>query len=145
MKAVVQRVLEARVVSGGEVLGAIGRGLLCLVGAARGDTAERAAALGRKVARLRVFADGEGRMNLDAAAAGGEVLAVSQFTLLGDARKGNRPSFVDAAPPGEAEPLVEAFVAAVRAEGVPCATGRFGADMQVHLVNDGPVTILLEG
>jgi D-tyrosyl-tRNA(Tyr) deacylase len=118
--------------------------LLVLLGVAPGDTEAEARWLADKVVGLRIFPDDEGKMNRDVAAAGGGVLVVSQFTLYGDCRKGRRPSFVGAAPPELAEPLYEAFVAAVRANGLPAATGRFGAMMQVELVNDGPVTLLVD-
>jgi D-tyrosyl-tRNA(Tyr) deacylase len=139
MRAVVQRVARARVTVDGEQAGAIGPGLLVLLGVRRGDTAEHAGKLARKLLALRIFEDDEGRMNRSVGDAGGEVLCVSQFTLYGDTRKGNRPSFVDAAPPEEAEPLYELVRATLGAQG-----GRFGAHMQVELVNDGPVTILVE-
>src|SRR5262245_28921086 len=142
MRAVVQRVSRARVLVGDEVVGAVGRGLLVLLGVAPADTAEGARWLADKVVGLRVFADAAGKMNLDVAEAGGGVLVVSQFTLYGDCRKGRRPSFVGAAGPEVAVPLYEAFVAAVRAHGLPTAAGRFGAMMQVELVNDGPVTLI---
>ena len=144
MKVVVQRVSSARVEVAGETVGAVDRGLLVLVGAAGGADEGTARALARKVANLRVFEDGAGKMNLDARQAGGAVLLVSQFTLLADASRGNRPSFPGAEAPELAEPLVRAFADAVRAEGLRCETGRFGAAMAVHLVNDGPVTIVLE-
>jgi D-tyrosyl-tRNA(Tyr) deacylase len=139
MRAVVQRVSRARVTVDGETTGEIGRGLLVLLGIRRGDTAEQADRLARKLLALRVFEDDEGRMNRSVTDIDGEVLCVSQFTLYGDARKGNRPSFVDAAPPEEAEPLYERVRAALGAAG-----GVFGASMQVSLTNDGPVTLLLE-
>lgn len=145
MRVLVQRVLRASVAVGGDVVASIGPGLLLLVGVRQGDTGAQAAHLARKVAALRVFADTGGRMNLDVRQAGGRVLAVSQFTLYADAEKGNRPSFVLAARPEEARPLVEHFCALLETElGAPVARGVFGADMQVELVNDGPVTILLE-
>ena len=144
MRAVVQRVSRAAVSVGGEVVGAVERGLLVLVGVAPGDTEAEARWLADKVVGLRIFPDDEGKMNRDVAEAGGGVLVVSQFTLYGDCRKGRRPSFIGAAPPELAEPLYEAFVAAVRANGLPAATGRFGATMQVELVNDGPVTLLVD-
>lgn len=128
----------------GEIAGAIGPGLLVYVGAGRGDVEEDADRLARKVAGLRVFEDEEGRMNLDLAEIGGSLLAVSQFTLFGDCRKGKRPSFVDALEPDAAERLVERFCAVVRAEGIPVSTGRFRRHMRVHLVNDGPVTLLVD-
>ncbi len=123
----------------GETTGQIGRGLLVLLGVKRGDTAEQADRLARKLLALRIFEDDEGRMNLSVGDVGGEVLCVSQFTLYGDARKGNRPSFVEAAPPEDAEPLYERVRAALGAQG-----GRFGAHMDVELVNDGPVTLVVE-
>jgi D-tyrosyl-tRNA(Tyr) deacylase len=144
MRAVVQRVSRARVVVGDEVVGEVGRGLLVLLGVARADTPEQARWLAEKVVSLRIFEDAEGKMNRDVAEAGGGLLVVSQFTLYGDCRKGRRPSFVDAAPPETAVPLYEAFVTAVRALGLPTATGRFGAMMQVELVNDGPVTLIVD-
>lgn len=145
MKVVLQRVSRASVTVDGQRISEIGHGLLLLVGVASGDTEDAADWLARKVAGLRVFADGEGKMNLSVTDAGGSVLAVSQFTLLGDARKGNRPSFVEAAPPEEAEPLFDYFCERLRANGVTdVQKGSFGAMMDVELVNDGPVTILLE-
>ena len=140
MRAVVQRVARAQVTVEGEVTGAIGPGLAVLLGVRSGDTAEQADRLARKLLALRVFEDDEGRMNRSVADVGGEVLCVSQFTLYGDARKGNRPSFVDAARPEEAEPLYERVRAALG--GAP--GGRFGAHMEVELVNDGPVTLIVE-
>ncbi len=139
MRALVQRVSEATVTVDGQEVARIGAGLLVLLGVRRGDGPEQADRLARKLLELRVFEDADGRMNLDVAQAGGELLCVSQFTLYGDARKGNRPSFVDAAPPDEAEPLYERVRAATGAQG-----GIFGASMEVSLVNHGPVTILLE-
>lgn len=145
MKVVLQRVSRASVTVGGERVSGIGPGLLLLVGVAAGDTREAAEWLARKVAGLRIFADAEGKMNLSAAQTGGAALAVSQFTLLAEARKGTRPSFVGAAPPGEAEPLFDYFCERLREEGVPrVETGSFGAMMDVELVNDGPVTLVLE-
>jgi D-aminoacyl-tRNA deacylase len=143
VKAVVQRVSEARVTVRGETAGEVGPGLCVLLGVARGDTAANARRLAEKVARLRIFEDDEGRFDRSLLDVGGEALVVSQFTLLADTAKGNRPSFGGAAPPEEAEPLYEAFCAALRAEGVEVATGVFGARMAVELVNDGPVTIVL--
>jgi D-aminoacyl-tRNA deacylase len=140
MRAVCQRVSEARVRVDGAVAGEIGAGLCVLLGVARGDGEAVAARLAAKTARLRVF-DGFDTSLLDTGAA---ALVVSQFTLYGDVRKGNRPSFTDAAPPAEAEPLYERFCAELRALGVPVATGVFGATMSVELLNDGPVTIILE-
>ena len=141
MRAVCQRVAEARVTVDGALVGEVGPGLCVLLGVRRGDGAEAAERLAGKVARLRVF-EGMDRSLLDT---GGAALVVSQFTLYGDARKGNRPSFTEAAPPEEAEPLYERFCDALRGLGVAVATGVFGASMQVELVNDGPVTILLDG
>jgi D-tyrosyl-tRNA(Tyr) deacylase len=144
MRAVVQRVSRARVVIDGETVGEIGRGLLVLLGVTHSDTAEAAAWLADKVVGLRLFNDADGKMNLSVAEVGGGVLVVSQFTLYGDCRKGRRPSFIDAARPEVAIPLYEAFVNGIKALGVPAATGRFGAMMQVELVNDGPVTIIVD-
>jgi D-tyrosyl-tRNA(Tyr) deacylase len=140
VRALVQRVSEATVTVGGEEVARIGRGLLVLLGVRRGDGEASANRIASKLLALRVFEDSEGKMNLSVGDVGGEVLVVSQFTLYGDARKGNRPSFVDAAPPEEAEPLYERVRAATGAEG-----GVFGARMAVALVNDGPVTLLIEG
>jgi D-tyrosyl-tRNA(Tyr) deacylase len=140
VRAVVQRVREAAVVVDGREVARIGPGLLVLLGVSRGDGPEQADRIAGKLERLRVFEDAEGRMNLSVREVEGELLVVSQFTLYGDARKGNRPSFVDAAPPEQAEPLYERVREALGAQG-----GGFGARMQVSLVNDGPVTLLLEG
>jgi D-tyrosyl-tRNA(Tyr) deacylase len=139
MRALVQRVREASVTVDGERLSAIGPGMLVLLGVRRGDGDAEADRIVRKLLALRIFEDEDGRMNRSVTDAGGELLCVSQFTLYGDARKGNRPSFVDAAPPEEAEPLYERVRAGLGASG-----GRFGAHMQVALVNDGPVTLLVE-
>jgi len=144
MRAVIQRVSRARVVIGEEVAGEIGQGLLVLLGVSRTDTEDQARWLAEKIVSLRLFADAEGRMNLSVADVGGSVLVVSQFTLYGDCSKGRRPSFIDAAPPEIAIPLYEAFINGVRAQGIPAATGRFGAMMQVELVNDGPVTLIVD-
>jgi D-tyrosyl-tRNA(Tyr) deacylase len=144
MRAVVQRISRASVTVEGEVIGAIGPGLLVLLGSGDGDTEEEARWLAHKVANLRIFADTQGKMNLSVQDIGGKVLVVSQFTLYANTRKGFRPSFVPAAPPEVAEPLVDLFVEAVRAENVPVQTGVFGAHMMVELINDGPVTIILE-
>ncbi|QGG96382.1 D-aminoacyl-tRNA deacylase [Actinomarinicola tropica] len=144
MRALVQRVSEAAVTVGGEELGRIGPGLCVLVGVTHTDDGAVAATLASKLWTLRIFDDEQGVMNLSAADVGGEVLVVSQFTLYGDTRKGRRPSWVAAARPEQAEPLVAAVVDELRALGARVATGRFGADMAVSLVNDGPVTLLLE-
>lgn len=150
MRALVQRVTEASVTvfegddGAGQEVGRIGHGLLALIGVAHDDGPDEVAKLARKLAGLRIFADGDGAMNLSCVDVGGEVLLVSQFTLYGDTRKGRRPSFVDAASPEHAEPLIEALTAALREHSVTVATGRFRAQMQVALVNDGPVTLLLE-
>jgi len=144
MRAVLQRVSRARVLVEGEVVGAIGPGLLVLLGVAPDDTPADVTWLADKVVGLRIFADAEGKMNRSVAEIGGSVLIVSQFTLYGDCRKGRRPSFIGAAPPEIAVPLYEAFVEAVRALGVPTAIGRFGAMMEVELVNAGPVTLILD-
>ena len=144
MRALIQRVSEASVEVDGERIAAVGGGLLVLVAAGAGDGPEAPAQLAAKVARLRIFADADGRMNRAISDVGGEALVVSQFTLYADVRRGNRPGFTGAAPPDVGERLVDAFVAALRELGVPVATGRFGAHMRVHLVNDGPVTIWLD-
>lgn len=144
MRAVVQRVVSASVSVGGAVVGHIDTGLLVLAGFTHTDGDAEVAWMAEKIPGLRVFGDAAGQMNLALADVGGSILVVSQFTLYGDARKGRRPSYVDAARPERASELYDAFVAALRATGVPVATGVFGADMQVSLVNDGPVTILLE-
>lgn len=145
MKIVLQRVKNASVTVDGEKISEIGLGLLLLVGVANGDTETEADWLAEKVSALRVFADDAGKMNLSVTATRGEVLAVSQFTLLADTRKGKRPSFIGAAPPGEAEPLFDYFCESLRASGVSSVkTGLFGAMMDVALTNDGPVTLLLE-
>lgn len=144
MRAVVQRVSSASVRVDGKTVGACGRGLLVLIGARHDDTSENATRLAAKIARLRIFPDDVGRFDRSLLDTGGEALVVSQFTLLADTRKGTRPSFTDAAPPADAEPLVDAFVDALRAEDVPVQTGLFGARMDVELVNDGPVTIVLD-
>jgi len=143
MRAVVQRVTHASVTVEGEVVGAIGPGLLVLLGVAADDTAEEADRLAGKVARLRILESADGKLDLSVLDTGGEILVVSQFTLLADASKGNRPGFADAARPEVAKPLVERFCAALSGQGVPVATGVFGARMSVELANDGPVTIIL--
>jgi len=144
MRAVIQRVGRASVTVDGTVVGRINHGLLVLLGVAHGDTEETARALAGKIARLRIFQDEAGKMNLSVRDVGGAVLAVSQFTLLADTRKGNRPSFIGAAPPEEAERLYEVFCQAVAAEGLPVERGLFGAMMDVDLVNQGPVTIVMD-
>jgi D-tyrosyl-tRNA(Tyr) deacylase len=143
VRAVVQRVSRAAVRVDGKTVGACGAGLVVLVGVRHEDTSEAAERLAAKIARLRIFPDDEGRFDRSLLDAGGEALVVSQFTLLADTRKGNRPSFTDAAPPEQAEPLVERFADALRELGVKAETGVFGAQMEVELVNDGPVTIAL--
>jgi len=137
-------VTQASVSIEGETVGAIGCGLAVLLGVARGDAAEDAERLARKTAELRIFPDAAGRFSLSLLDIGGEALVVSQFTLLADTRRGRRPDFVAAAPPEEAEPLVERYVSVLKQMGVPVATGRFGAHMLVEILNDGPVTILLD-
>ena len=139
-----QRVNRAAVSVRGDIVGQIGRGLLILLGVGHADSDTDAGYLAEKVAGLRIFEDENGKMNRSVAEAGGAVLAVSQFTLYGDARKGKRPSFDDAAPPEQARSLYEKFIDRVRALGIPCQSGRFQEHMQVELVNDGPVTILLD-
>jgi D-aminoacyl-tRNA deacylase len=144
LRAVVQRVSEAHVSVDGEVRGRCGRGLLVLLGVAGGDGKAEADRLAGKIARLRVFEDAQRRFDRSLVDVGGEALVVSQFTLLADADKGNRPSFTRAAPPELAEALYERFCQSLRAQGVTVATGVFGARMQVSLVNDGPVTLVLD-
>lgn len=144
MRAVVQRVDRAEVRVDGEVVGAIGAGLCVLVGVTHDDDEAAAARLADKVWNLRIMADDGGVMNLSVAETTGEVLVISQFTLYGDTRRGRRPSWVDAARPDHAAPLVEAVVESLRAVGATVATGIFGADMDVDLVNDGPVTLVVE-
>jgi D-tyrosyl-tRNA(Tyr) deacylase len=144
MRALIQRVSEASVTVDGETVGAIDQGLVVLLGVAHGDTEEEADWLARKIAGLRIFEDQDGKMNVGVLDVGGEVLLVSQFTLYADASKGRRPSFVDAAPPEVAEPLVDYFAGALRGYGVPVEEGIFGAMMMVEIHNDGPVTIMLE-
>jgi D-tyrosyl-tRNA(Tyr) deacylase len=144
MKVVIQRVQRGRVSVDGEEVAAIGRGFVILAAARPGDKVEQADWLGAKCAHLRIFEDEEGKMNRSLVDIGGQALVVSQFTLYADASKGRRPSFVGAAPPKEAEPLIERLAAAIRSEGVEVHMGVFGAHMLVEIVNDGPVTILLE-
>ena len=144
MRAVLQRVKRAEVRVGEEVVGRIGAGLLILLGVSKRDTEAAGEALAEKIANLRIFDDAEGRMNRSVLEAGGQALCVSQFTLYGDCRKGRRPSYDQAAPPELALPLYESFVRSLRARGIPTATGRFRAMMEVELVNGGPVTLLLD-
>ena len=144
MRAVCQRVVEARVRVDGRVVAGVGAGLCVLLGVARGDGFVEAARLAEKVARLRVFPDESGRFDRSLLDTGGAALVVSQFTLLADTAKGNRPSFTDAAPTEDAEPVYERFCGALAALGVPVGRGVFGAKMAVELVNDGPVTIVLD-
>ncbi len=144
MRAVVQRVKRADVRVKGQVIGRIGPGLLVLVGIAKEDTPETGQAVAEKIVRLRVFDDQEGRMNLGVREAGGAVLAVSEFTLYGDCRKGRRPSYAGAASPDDARPIYHAFVESLKTLGVKVETGEFRAMMDVELVNDGPVTLLLD-
>ncbi|HPT83002.1 MAG TPA: D-aminoacyl-tRNA deacylase [Limnochordia bacterium] len=143
MRAVVQRVKQASVAVDGAVVGEIAHGLLVFLGVGQGDTSADAKYLAGKIAGLRLFSDEQGKMNLDVRDVGGAVLAVSQFTLYGDCRRGRRPSFSGAAAPDVAQALYEEFVAELKASGVPVATGRFQAHMEVSLVNDGPVTLLV--
>jgi D-tyrosyl-tRNA(Tyr) deacylase len=144
MRVLLQRVSRAEVRIADRVAGRVERGFVLLVGFTHADSEEQVAWMADKVAGLRVFSDGEGKMNLALADVGGGLLVVSQFTLYGDAVKGRRPSFVDAARPEIAIPLYERFIALLRERGLPVETGEFGADMQVELVNDGPVTLWLE-
>jgi D-tyrosyl-tRNA(Tyr) deacylase len=144
MRALIQRVIEASVTVDGLIIGQTGPGLLILVCAMQGDDAAKADLLAAKIAKLRIFQDAAGKMNLSLRDTGGSALVVSQFTLAADTRSGNRPGFSTAAPPGEGRQLYEHFTGALRHHGVACETGRFGASMQVALVNDGPVTIWLD-
>ncbi|SDZ10068.1 D-tyrosyl-tRNA(Tyr) deacylase [Jannaschia faecimaris] len=144
MKAIVQRVTEARVDIAGKTVGRTGPGVLVLVCAMQADSEANAEALANRIAKLRIFRDAAGRMNRSLLDTGGEALVVSQFTLAADTTSGNRPGFSAAAPPADGERLYEHFVTALRATGVTVETGRFGADMAVHSVNDGPVTIPME-
>ena len=144
MKALLQRVTEASVSVAGEVVGSIGQGLVVFVGVANGDTERDAQYLAQRTVNLRIFSDKEGRFNLSVLDIKGELLVVSQFTLLADTRKGRRPSFIEAAPPAQAEELFERFVQQARATGLKVGTGRFQQHMQVEIHNDGPVTILLD-
>jgi D-tyrosyl-tRNA(Tyr) deacylase len=144
MRAVIQRVSQASVSISGNVVASIGKGFLVLLGVAQADSTEDAHCLAGKVAGLRIFEDEAGKMNRALGEVGGEVLVISQFTLLGDCRKGRRPSFIDAASPERAESLYQAFVEDLRRCAVPVSTGRFQAHMHVTLTNDGPVTLLLD-
>jgi D-tyrosyl-tRNA(Tyr) deacylase len=144
MRAVVQRVSRAKVTVNGWIAGEIGMGLLVLLGVGRADSESEVNSMAEKIAGLRVFEDADGKMNRSVLDVGGSVLAVSQFTLYGDVRRGKRPSFDDAAPPEPARSLYELFVERIRAAGLRCETGRFQEMMQVELVNEGPVTILLD-
>ena len=144
MRAVLQRVSRASVTVGGEVVGQIGRGILVLLGVEPDDTEEDARQLADRTIVLRIFEDADGKMNLSLEEIGGSLLVVSQFTLLGDCRKGRRPSFIGAAPPELAEKLYNTFIGAAGSRGITVATGRFRAMMDVELVNDGPVTLLLD-
>ena len=144
VRAVVQRVTESSVAVDGKTVGKIGHGLLVLLGVETGDALEDAEMMANKLAGLRIFNDAEGKMNLSVLETGGEILMISQFTLLGDCRKGRRPSFVRAAPPEHAIPLYEAVIEKLQANELKVETGSFGAHMDVHLVNDGPVTLLVD-
>lgn len=144
MRAVIQRVREARVEVGENVVGKIGAGLLILLGVEQGDSVQDVEYLAAKTAGLRIFEDSDGKMNLSLLETGGEALVVSQFTLLGDCRKGRRPGFSQAALPAQAIPLYEAYIEQLKAAGVTTRTGQFQAEMQVALTNDGPVTLLID-
>jgi D-tyrosyl-tRNA(Tyr) deacylase len=144
MRAVIQRVKKSSVKAGNEIVGQIGKGLLVLLGVARDDTAKDADYLANKIINLRIFEDPDGKMNRSLLETGGELLVVSQFTLLADCRKGRRPSFIEAAEPQKATDLYETFVDRVREKGVKLQTGRFRAMMEVALINDGPVTLIIE-
>lgn len=144
MRALIQRVTSARVDVGGATVGEIGQGMLVLICAMQGDTDTEADKLAAKIAKLRIFKDDAGRMNRSLLDIGGAALVVSQFTLAADTSRGNRPGFATAAPPAEGERLYANFASALQAQGLPVATGRFGADMAVSLVNDGPVTIWMD-
>lgn len=144
MRAVVQRVKQARVEVEGRIVGETGKGLLIFLGVGEGDTEQDSEQLAKKITHLRIFSDDQGLMNLSLVEMGGEALVVSQFTLWGDCRKGRRPSFTRAAPPGRAKELYEVFISVLRGLGLRVSTGEFQAVMEVHLINDGPVTLLLD-
>lgn len=144
MRMVIQRVAEASVSVAGQVVGQIGKGIAVLLGVANGDTTQAADYLARKLVNLRIFEDAAGKMNLSVQEVGGELLVVSQFTLLGDCRKGRRPGFSEAAPPAEADRLYLYFVEQLRSQGVNVATGQFQAKMLVQIANDGPVTFVID-
>lgn len=144
MRAVIQRVRQGSVEIGGQIVADIGLGMVILLGIGPDDNEEKTQALARKIAMLRIFSDQEGKINLSLLDIKGQAIVVSQFTLYANTRRGNRPSFTDAAPPDLARPLVDRFVEFLRLEGVPTQTGEFGAEMLVRIENDGPVTILLE-
>jgi D-tyrosyl-tRNA(Tyr) deacylase len=144
LRAVVQRVKRSHVDVAGQTVGEIERGLMVLLGVSEGDQATDAQYLANKIAGLRIFDDADGKMNLNVSDVSGEILVISQFTLLGDARRGNRPSFIGAASPSVAQELYQQFCSQLMQRGIVVATGIFQADMQVHLINDGPVTILLD-
>jgi len=144
MRAVIQRVNQGKVIVDQQTIASIGTGLVILLGIENEDTREKAAQLSKKIAALRIFSDDQGKMNLSVRDIAGSAIVVSQFTLMADTQKGNRPSFFKAAPPEIASPLVDFFVSALQSEGVPTQAGEFAAHMQVEIHNDGPVTILLE-
>ena len=144
MRVVIQRVTEASVKVDGKTVGEIGKGFLILVGVAKGDVEDDSVAMAEKISKMRIFEDENGKMNLSLFDVGGSVLAVSQFTLCADCRRGNRPDYMNAAPPIEANRLYELFVSEMRKKGIKTETGVFGADMKVSLLNDGPVTIVLD-
>ncbi len=144
MRAVIQRVKSAQVCVDSRVTGSIGKGLLILLGVGKGDSESDLSFLTSKIPELRIFEDDSGKFNLSLKEIGGEILVVSQFTLYGDCRKGRRPSFTDAEEPGAAKHLYEQFISRLREQGIPVQTGEFQAKMEVHLINDGPVTLLLD-
>lgn len=144
MKIVIQRVLEASVAVNGETVGEIAKGFLLLIGVKKGDTEDDAVAMAEKISKMRIFEDENEKMNLALADVGGSVLAISQFTLCAECRRGNRPDFFNAAPPAEANALYELFMSEMRNKGIKVEKGIFGADMKVSLVNDGPVTVILD-